>query len=196
MLREQHDVFPNNVRNFFVVEALQRHHVSSALIGDVFEEIHRVTNERLKGEVDPNLIEAFTSLRELAGITLRVKKCWLKFHLHLPANANRENLADFFLLLQNINFHASTCFNRYFEDSLKEMFKFFNQNRNVQLNIAQTMSLCPHEALEESFKTVETTHRSLTNDMVEDYLFFLSQGAIVTNMHTCSLNGYLVFLRQ
>lgn len=111
------------------------------------------------------------------------------------AAVNRENLAEFYLLLQNVKFHASTYFNRYFEDALKEMYKFFQQNPDVEICIAHTMSLYPHETLLESLKLFNTSPRTLTNEIVEDNLFFLSQGAVLTNLQTSCLNGYLAFLR-
>lgn len=197
MLLDQAGDFPNNVRNFLIIESksLQIRHITSALIGDVFEEIYRISNQRFKAEEDENLLRAFNSLRELAGITLRLKKCWLKMFSIQTAAVNRENLAEFYLLLQNVKFHASTYFNRYFEDALKEMYKFFQQNPDVEICIAHTMSLYPLETLLESLKLFNTSPRTLTNEIVEDNLFFLSQGAVLTNLQTSCLNGYLAFLR-
>lgn len=168
-------------------------HITTALIGDVFEEIHRVTDEIIQAGRDENLHEALTSLRDLSAITLRLKKCWLRF-LRLQQSAeNLETIAELYFIIQNVNYYDATRFHLYFEDSLKEMFKFFSDNPELELNMAQTMSLIPHEALTESFKSVDLIRRKLTNEIVEDNLFFLAQGAILNNMKNCYINGWLVF---
>lgn len=167
--------------------------ISAAFRSDTFEKIHRISNEMIEITGDEALLPAFKSLHYLSGIILRVKKCWLKIFNSQPAHVNLEVIADLYFVLQHVKFYSATRFNRHFEDSLKEMFMFFKNNPEVQLNMARTFSLHPHEALTESLKTLDTVQRKLTNEMVEDLVDFLAQGAVMGNLFNSSLNGVLVF---
>lgn len=168
--------------------------ISAALLSGTFEQIFQISVDMLEIVHDEILIDAYESLRELAGVTLRVKKGWLRiFGVHRAA-VNLEIIVDLYFSIQHVTFYPDTRFIRLCITSLKEMFLYFVANPEVELCMAQTLSLHPHEAITESLKTLGNRQRRLTNELVEDHIDFLARGAVLGNFQNSSLNGVLVFL--
>lgn len=165
--------------------------ISTALRGNTFERLFEISVEML--EVHR---VAFNALAAMSSTFIRLKKLWLQLYTTRRGEDILSTLADFHFVLSQFSFYASTRFNSLFEKSLEDLFNFFTNNRELEVNLAQSMSLYPIEAMTESFKLLHATQRPLTLDIVERYLFFLSQGAIVTNLRNSSLNGELLFLRN